>query len=86
MDFAPEEDVSENLGWTAGRLRAEQCSIAFVNLDIGNMGLEEGVEEEATLRRVWLGDLTAYREEEWVERLCGVGEEGDGEDELSEGE
>lgn len=82
MDFAPEEDLSDDLGWTAGRIRPEQSSIVFVNLDIANMGLDESVEDEATLRRVWLGDLQAFREEDWEENLIGQGgeEEGGGEE------
>ena len=68
LDFSG-EDTADDLGWITGRVSAAETSIAFLNLDIANIGPEEIFDEETT-GKLWLSDLKAYRKEDW---RCGCG-------------
>ena len=48
------EDADDQLGWTIGEMDAKDAHLAWVNLDIANMGLCEQVEES---QKLWLSDL-----------------------------
>lgn len=66
LDFHGEE-VSDDLGWTIGRLDAKETWTIYVNLDIAKMGPEECL-DEGSVDTLWLSDLKAYREEDWEQQ------------------
>ncbi|KAK4545994.1 hypothetical protein LTR36_002558 [Oleoguttula mirabilis] len=56
---------TNKLGWEYGLANAENAYLNWVNLDVGNMNLDEMMNDT---QRLWLSDLTAFAKEDWVER------------------
>lgn len=56
--------IDDQLGWITGRVDASETNVAFMNLDIANAGPVECFDVD-TIDKLWLSDLSAYREEEW---------------------
>ncbi|KAK5130018.1 hypothetical protein LTR08_002534 [Meristemomyces frigidus] len=77
-------DFGYELGWEYGVTSAVEAYVAWVNLDVANMGLQELVEADE-VGRLWLSDVKAYAAEDWVESITELdGEEEDGEEEDGE--
>jgi hypothetical protein len=58
------DGVSDQLGWIYGLIPAKEAHIAWVNLDIANMGPEEHIDDPMKL---WLSDLKECQRE-WEEQ------------------
>ena len=63
LDFHLDE-VYDQLGWIYGLIPAKEAHIAWVNLDIANMGPEEFIDDPMKL---WLSDLKECQRE-WEEQ------------------
>lgn len=68
LDFFLDDDsVSDQLGWIYGLIPAKEAHIAYVNLDIANMGPEDFINDP---RKLWLGDLKECKRQ-WDEQQEG---------------
>lgn len=68
LDFSL-DDVSDELGWIYGLVDAKEVHVDWVNLDIGNMGPEEFIDEP---ERLWLSDLKETKKEWQEARMAGI--------------
>ena len=72
LDFSGEETLDQ-LGWYYGEMDAKEVHLAWVNLDIANMGPGDFFEPE----KLWLSDLKEYAEHDWDEEQDDADEEQD---------
>lgn len=61
LDFHGDIDASDELGWHYGVMEAKEAYLAWVNLDVANMGPADFFEPE----KLWLSDLKEYAEHDY---------------------